>query len=96
MAKAYILVFIKRTRPEGWDEYRREVTKLIAEYGGRYVVQGGAVEVLEGSYDERQVVVLEFPSMEVIRAFWSSPAYLRLKAVRENSGVMDAWAVPGV
>ncbi|MCC7483435.1 MAG: DUF1330 domain-containing protein [Burkholderiales bacterium] len=96
MAKGYILVFIKRTRPDGWDEYRRGVTELVAEFGGRYVVQGGTVEVLEGSFDGRQMVVLEFPSMETVRAFWNSPAYGRLKALRSNSGVMDAWAVAGV
>lgn len=96
MAKGYIVVLIRRTRPDGWAEYRREVTRLIGKFNGRYIVQGGDVEVLEGGFDGRQVVILEFPSMDVVRSFWNSPAYAKVKALREGSGVMDAWAVAGL
>jgi uncharacterized protein (DUF1330 family) len=54
------------------------------------------VEVLEGSHDGRRLVVFEFPSMAVIRSLWNSPDYARVKALREGSGELDVWAVPGV
>jgi len=95
MRKGYIIVRIKRTREQGWAEYRTEVSKLISEYGGRYVVQGGAVTPLEGEYDDQQFVVLEFPSPESARSFWGSAEYDRIKALRAHSGRLDAWAVDG-
>jgi uncharacterized protein (DUF1330 family) len=52
--------------------------------------------VLEGSYDGRRLVVFEFPSMEVIRSVWNSPQYVKLKKLRQGSGELDVWAVPGV
>ena len=93
---AYMIVQIKITREEGWPEYRKEVSALFAKHGGRYLVRGGDVEVLEGSHDGRRIVVFEFPSMEVIRSVWNSPEYAKVKKLREGSGELDVWAVPGV
>lgn len=95
MGSAYIIVRIKRTRDEGWAEYRAEVTKLIAAFSGCTIVGAQRPEVLEGDEEDRQLVVLEFPSMEVIRAFWGSPEYISIKALRDRSGTLDAWAVRG-
>ena len=93
---AYMIVQIKITRQDGWEPYRAEVSKLFAEHGGRYLVRGGEVEVLEGSHDGRRIIVFEFPSMEVIRSVWNSPEYARVKKLREGLGELDVWAVPGV
>ncbi len=96
MPAAYLIVRIKITREEGWPEYRKQVSDLFARHGGRYIVRGGPVEVLEGSYDGRRLVIFEFPSMEAIRTVWNSPQYAKLKKLREGSGELDVWAVPGV
>jgi uncharacterized protein (DUF1330 family) len=96
MPTAYLIVQIKITREEGWPEYRQQVSALFAKHGGRYVVRGGPVEVLEGSYDGRRLIVFEFPSMDVIRSVWHSPEYAEVKKLRECSGTLDVWAVPGV
>jgi uncharacterized protein (DUF1330 family) len=96
MPAAYLIVQIKITREEGWPEYRQKVTKLFAQHGGRYLVRGGPVEVLEGSYDGRRLVVFEFPSMEAIRSVWHSPEYAEVKKLREGAGELDVWALPGV
>ena len=96
MPAAYMIVQIKITREEGWPEYRKQVAELFAEHGGRYIVRGGPVEVLEGAYDGRRLVIFEFPSMEAIRTVWNSPQYAKLKKLREGSGELDVWAVPGV
>ena len=73
---------IKITREEGWPEYRQKVAELFALHGGRHLVRGGPVEVLEGSYDGRRLVIFEFPSMEVIRSVWDSPDYAEVKKLR--------------
>ena len=91
-----MIVQIKITREEGWPEYRHQVSELFARHGGRYLVRGGPVEVLEGSYDWRRLIVFEFPSMEVIRSVWNSPEYGEVKKLREGSGELVVWAVPGV
>lgn len=96
MMPAYMIAQINITREQGWPEYRAAVGPLAAKHGGRHIVRGAAVEVLEGRHDGRRLVMFEFPSIEAIRAFWNSAEYAEIKKLREGSGELDVWAVPGV
>ena len=91
-----MIVQITVTDPERFARYREVVPRVVQDFGGRYIVRGAPVEVLEGSHDGRRVVLFEFPSVEAIRRFWESPEYAAVKALRENAAEIDAWAVPGV
>lgn len=93
---AYLITQIKVTDPAQYEEYKKAVPAAISRYGGRYLVRGGEVEVMEGSHDGRRLVMLEFPTMEDIRAWWASPEYQAAKKLREGAATMDAWAVPGI
>jgi uncharacterized protein (DUF1330 family) len=93
---AYFIAQIKITREEAWPEYRKQIAALMERFGGKYIVRGGAVEVLEGDHDGRRLAIAEFPSMDAIRAFWASPDYVPIKKLREGAGLVDVWAVPGV
>ncbi len=54
--------------PESFERCHGMVEPTIEEYGGRYVVRGGATEVLEGTWTSARLVVLEFPSCERARS----------------------------
>ena len=43
---AYVVVDIEVTEPVEYEEYRKLAQATVTAYGGRYVVRGGAVEVL--------------------------------------------------
>ena len=58
---AYVLVDCDVTDPVRYEEYRRLAPVVIAKYGGRYLVRGGATTVLEGEWQPKRIVVLEFP-----------------------------------
>ena len=92
----YLIANLEITDPEGFEEYRRQVAPIIARFGGRYIVRGAQVEVLEGRHDGRRLVLFEFPSMDAIRRFWNSPEYAKVKPLRDNAAEVDAWAMPGV
>jgi uncharacterized protein (DUF1330 family) len=79
-----------------YQKYRDAVVPLIAKHGGRFVVKGAKVELLEGHHDGRRMVMFEFPSMEAIRTFWTSPEYAPVKKLREGIATLDVWAVSGV
>jgi uncharacterized protein (DUF1330 family) len=93
---AYMIVQLKVTDAEKFSAYRAAVPAVVEAFGGRYLVRGGTVEVLEGSYDGRRLVLFEFPSTEAINRFWHSPEYAKVKPLRENAAEVDAWVVPGV
>ena len=67
------------------DVYRSRAAAAIAQYGGRYLARGGSIEVLEGSWDPRAIVVVEFPDMATARAWYASPEYARALEVRDEA-----------
>lgn len=79
---AYVFAEIEITNPEGYREYTQTVPATIAQYGGRFLTRGGAIEVLEGEWPQRRRVIVEFASMEAAKRWWDSPEYAKPKALR--------------
>jgi uncharacterized protein (DUF1330 family) len=93
---AYLIADLEVTDPDVYEDYRSRVPAIIATYGGRYLVRGGRVERLEGDANPQRVVVLEFPSMARLRAFYDSPQYRELIAIRQRSARSNLFAVEGL
>ena len=64
---AYIVVDIEIHDPQQYDVYKLMAPPSIAEFGGRYLARGGASQALEGDWQPRRLVILEFPSSERAR-----------------------------
>ena len=79
---AYFIVDVEVTDPAGFEEYRKLVPGTVQKYGGRFLVRGGAVESLEGDWQPKRVVVLEFPSLEQAKRWYNSEDYRDPKALR--------------
>jgi uncharacterized protein (DUF1330 family) len=79
---AYVVVDIEVTEPIEYEEYKRLAQETVTAYGGRYVVRGGAVEVLEGDWLPRRLVMLEFESAAQAKAWYASKEYTAAKEVR--------------
>lgn len=79
---AYVIVDVTVTNPERYPEYTRLVPATIEQYGGRFIVRGGAVEGLEGDWRPQRLVVIEFPSLEQAKAWYHSPEYAPARELR--------------
>ena len=93
---AYIYGNVHITDTALYETYRRDVPALVAAHGGRYLVRGGDVSVLEGSGVPHRQVVLEFPDMAHLKAFYHSPEYQRLVAIRQRASTGTLFAIDGV
>ena len=93
---AYLIGDIDITDTAGFEEYRKQVPLSIAKYGGKYLVRGGPFEVVEGDWDLKRLVVLEFESMERAKQWYTSREYSPLKRLREKSAITNAVFVQGV
>ena len=63
-------------------------------YGGKYLVRGGKTEVGEGTWQPKRMIVLEFETMERLKAWYNSMEYaplmaMRLKAARTNAVMLE-------
>ena len=82
---AYVIADIEVIDQGLYEQYRQGVPATIAAHGGRYLARGGETEVLEGSWSPKRCVILEFPDIERFRAWWSSPEYALLRAIRQRA-----------
>ena len=82
---ALLIADIEVTDDALYEAYRREVPGYVAAYDGRFVVQGGRAQTLEGAWRTHRLVVIEFPTMERLLAFYDSAEYSPLKALRMRS-----------
>jgi uncharacterized protein (DUF1330 family) len=81
---AYVVVDIEVHDRARYERYKDMAPSSIAAYGGRYLTRGGTTSVLEGDWTPKRFVILEFPTMERARAWWSSPEYAEAKALRQT------------
>jgi len=93
---AYLIADVDVRDAQAYEEYRQEVPGVIAAYGGRYLVRGGAVLRLEGVAAMHRVVVLEFADMAKLKAFYESAEYQRLIPLRQKASRSSLFAVEGV
>jgi uncharacterized protein (DUF1330 family) len=68
----------------------------MAKFGGRFIERAPAVTVLEGEHDGRRLIVIESPSMAQFEAFYRSPEYQPLIAIRTSASTGDVRAVRAV
>ncbi|MFI7244390.1 DUF1330 domain-containing protein [Streptomyces qinglanensis] len=61
--------------------YVERIQASLDPYQGRFLVHGGAPEVVEGSW-AGGVAVIEFPDRETVRAWYDSPEYQELLPLR--------------
>jgi uncharacterized protein (DUF1330 family) len=79
---ALLIADIEVTDVAAYEEYQRHVPAYVAAYEGRFVVRGGRTQTLEGSWQARRIVVIEFPSMARLLAFYDSVEFAALKSLR--------------
>jgi uncharacterized protein (DUF1330 family) len=83
---AYVIAEHIITDPVKFAEYRTKVGPMMAKYGGRYLTKGAGHKMPEGGHwKPERLVVIEFPNMDSVDAWYSSAEYQPLIALREAS-----------
>ena len=93
---AYLIVSIEIKDPVRYAEYVKVVPATLATYGARYLARGGRAERLEGEWDPRRVVLLEFQTFEAAKAWWASEDYRGPRALRQAAAVTNMILVEGI
>jgi uncharacterized protein (DUF1330 family) len=93
---AYVIVHVEVTKPTEYEDYKKMSPSSIEAYGGRFLARGGATQVLEGNWQPKRLVILEFPSAEQARTWWASPEYAPAKALRNATSNSDLVIIEGV
>jgi uncharacterized protein (DUF1330 family) len=93
---AYMIVEIEVTDPVGYEEYKKLASDSIHAHGGKYLVRGGKTEVIEGDWQPKRLVVLEFESMERAKAWLNSEEYREPRQMRHRTAKTNMILVDGL
>jgi uncharacterized protein (DUF1330 family) len=93
--RSYIVVEIEIHDPATYERYKTMAPGSIAKYGGKYLVRGATTTTLEGGWQPKRFVVLEFPTADAAKKWWSSPEYAPAKALRQSCATTDMILVEG-
>jgi uncharacterized protein (DUF1330 family) len=93
---AYVISEVDVRDAAGFETYRTIAASAIAQYAGRYLVRGGAASIAEGGPPPKNIIVLEFPSMERLRQWYASPEYAEALKVRQTALDRRLFFVEGV
>lgn len=80
---AYVVADIQVTDSTAYEPYRALAAASIARFGGRFMVRGGPVELLEGEPRPERIVVIEFPDAETARRWYHSEEYQSALKIRQ-------------
>ncbi len=93
---AYIIVETDIQDPEQYELYKQAAPGAVSAGGGRFIARGGELAVLEGDWQPKRLVVLEFPDLEAAKRFYDSPEYEEAKRLREGAARLNMVAVEGL
>jgi uncharacterized protein (DUF1330 family) len=93
---AYVIVEIEVVDPVGYEEYKKQAGATVHKYGGKYIVRGGKAEVLEGDWNPKRIVILEFDSMERAKEWLNCEEYREPRKMRHRTAKTKMILVEGV
>ena len=93
---AYLIVETDIHDPEQYERYKAASPAAVAAGGGRFVVRGGELAVLEGDWEPKRLVVLEFENLEAAKRFYESAEYQEVKKLRDGAATLRMVAVEGI
>jgi uncharacterized protein (DUF1330 family) len=93
---AYVIYQAEVLDSERYDKYKTLAAESIREAGGRYIVRGGDVDVLEGGRPPGRTVVVEFPDRATAVEWYSGEGYAAARVLREGAATARMYVVDGV
>ena len=78
-----------------YEEYKKAGAPTIAAYGGTPRARGGKAEVLEGNWQPKRMILLEFKSEEEAKRWWNSPEYAAAKKLRHQAASTNVVLLAG-
>ena len=93
---AYLISDLTVRDAASFETYRTRAAAFIHAYGGRYLVRGGEISVLEGERRPSALVVVEFPDVATAQRWYRSPEYANALETRDQALVRSLVIVDGV
>ncbi len=93
---AYAILDLDVFDKEKLQDYKNVAPEIIKKFGGKIIVRGGSLDVVEGDWNPKRVVIIEFPSYEVANNWKNSEEYKKATILRKKGAHTKAIIINGV
>ena len=90
---AYVIVEIDIHDPELYEEYKKLTPESISDFGGKFVIRGNPVKVLEGEWNHDRFVMLEFKDKVTAENWYYSEKYTKARKIRLNASKANFFVI---
>jgi uncharacterized protein (DUF1330 family) len=90
---AFVLVEVNIQDALVYEEYKKLTPGSVEAYGGKFVIRGNPVQVLEGEWKYDRLVMIEFPTSEIALEWYNSKEYQKAKKIRENAASANFFVI---
>lgn len=93
---AFFIVTATVKDPQKYQAYAQGVGPTLSAFGGKALRRGKAARALSGDLDHQSVVIVEFPDVAALDAWYASDEYQALIPLRTEAADMTitAYEVP--
>jgi uncharacterized protein (DUF1330 family) len=83
---AFLIADVKVRDLEGYRSsgYLDAAMASAAKFGGSYIARGGETAVFEGEWEPNRLVIIQFPDMDSLKAWYASDEYTPWIEVRRS------------
>ena len=93
---AFVVVEVDVHDKDLYKTYTQLTPASIASYQGKFIARGGDTIVLEGDWQPKRIVLLEFPSVAIANSWWHSEDYTKARAIRQKAASTKMIIIEGV
>jgi uncharacterized protein (DUF1330 family) len=92
---AYFVLQIEWKSEEAKQEYVKRLSNMIEKNGGDFIIASSKFRVVEGEWKPGLFLVIKFPTMQQLSAWYDSPEYRSVRQYRLDNSRSDAVIVEG-
>ncbi|MCY3845516.1 MAG: DUF1330 domain-containing protein [Acidobacteria bacterium] len=92
----YALLNVEILDQAAFDALRDRAPATVEAHGGKFLVRGGAAEVVKGDWTTHRLVLVEFDSPERAKAWWEAPERAGIRAALDECAKVTVTIVAGV
>ena len=85
---AIVVAMMSIHDPLTYREYADRTPATVKRYGGKFLTRGEPVTTIEGEEYRDRMVILQFPSLAQVQAWYADPAYQEAMAFRHAASTM--------
>lgn len=90
---AYVLVEVDINDPKEYEAYKKLTPSTVDAYGGKFIIRGNPVQVMEGEWNHDRLVMLEFSDKKTAEEWYYSKEYQEAKAIRQKASTANFFII---